>query len=392
MDHDEASRLVPTWQGGDLDPETAAAVDGHVASCETCQQRLDDHGPVDLPAAGLPESWSPESMRRGVRRTLWRTAFDTASLLLVVVIVGWLVSILVMQPLVSRGDRSERTLQATADLPVMLTPGAQLVEWRADAGWADRTMWAQVGLPTGAQITATGQFQLSLDLFSVDVSPSSLNPVSWTDVRWRPEELPAEARATVLLAWNASAVSPATVDALGRSDGVGLTWVGFDLGAATSEAPSATSDQFGPLGGGWARPVFDAPGLPPTVLGYSACQGPSVPEGAGAGTFGSSAGGGLSPVPSNGGGSTQALQGLRQATANLAADPDLEAMLEASGHHSLQQIEDTSSWLADNQPDIRTVVLTGRVDALESIIEQAQADQALQLAATLYNGNQEVCS
>lgn len=385
MEHEQVRRLLPAWQAGELDASTAAAVDEHVADCEGCQQHLEDDGPVDLPPTTLPASWTSESMRRGVRRTLWRTAFDTASLLLVVVIVGWFASMLLVQPVVSRGDRSEQALQATVDLPVMLTPGAQLTEWRLQSGWADRDMWAEVGLPVGAQLTETGRFSLSLDLLSVDISPLSYsNRLQWSDVVWRPDELPPAARGTVMLAWE-NGVDAARVDELARAEGVSLVWAGFDLSPAVD--PDAD-----PRGSSWALPAYDAPPLRPAVLGYSTCRGPTLPKGAGGVRFGGSAGGGSISMGLRSGGTSHALEQLRTAVANLASNADLTAAMADSGHAALTQITDTADWIAENEPDVRVAVLTGRVDALAPVVENADPDQATQLDTSLYNGDQGVCS
>ncbi len=63
-------------------------------------------------------------MRRSVRRTLLRTAWNAALLLIAVAITLQLLGWFVLQPLlVARGDRLATTIIATMDVPIMTTPG-----------------------------------------------------------------------------------------------------------------------------------------------------------------------------------------------------------------------------------------------------------------------------
>jgi predicted anti-sigma-YlaC factor YlaD len=124
VSHEEIQDLLEDYVDDRLDRETRKLVDDHLKTCAECRQILDDVAPVDVSALGAL-TYDEATMRRIVRRSLFRTAWNTLLLLFAGWIALWFFAALVIQPLVvNRGGRAADIVQATVDLGIMLNPGA----------------------------------------------------------------------------------------------------------------------------------------------------------------------------------------------------------------------------------------------------------------------------
>jgi len=138
MTHEQIQDLLEDYVDERLDRSTRKEVDTHLQTCAECRAVLDGVAPIDLGALG--GTWDAPSMRRAVRRSLLRTAFDTATVLFV----GWLtvlvLSSFLIQPLiVNRGSRAEAATVATADVVSLFNPGVSVTDYRFESGILSRT-------------------------------------------------------------------------------------------------------------------------------------------------------------------------------------------------------------------------------------------------------------
>jgi hypothetical protein len=389
--HDEhpSDERLRAHLDGALGPEEDTEVAGHLDVCAACTARLDAFEAPPVLAAAVPAgqtddapAWDERRMRRSVRRTLLRTAWNAALLLVAVAITLQLLGWFVLQPvLVARGDRLATTIIATMDVPIMTTPGAELTEIRSMPGILRRTTEASFDRFVGSRSTHLGSLTTRLGPIGTStpytswpalsygslrgLDGSRVGPVDQSPVPFEPDRLAAGTAVTVQVAWDTPIARPDAQAIAGTSDEVALLWVGF-------EVPGTPRVQFSEPG----SPVHD--GAP---LGYSACGTIArVPlDYSRLGGFDAS--GGFRDWEVAGNGVEHALEQLRRATTNLAATdwPD--------GRRSDAELPDpmaTADALRTGDPQVTSLVVTGPLDAVAAVVAAADADPTSLADAYLY--------
>jgi anti-sigma factor RsiW len=79
--HDEIQDRLEAYVDDRLTREERRAMDAHLEQCVECREILDEVAPVDVSALG-PTRFDSAAMKRTVRRSMFRTAVNTALLLL----------------------------------------------------------------------------------------------------------------------------------------------------------------------------------------------------------------------------------------------------------------------------------------------------------------------
>jgi hypothetical protein len=351
-------------------PDEAEAAAEHLERCASCLRALDDiettsagagrehEGDATMSAPTLvrePEAnepvWDERRMKRSVRRTLLGTAVRAALLLLAGAIVVQLVGGFLVGPLlVDRGDRVPAAITATFDLPVLTIPGAEISEFGSRMGALRRTTEVSVERAVGASAVPLGSFSTRIGPFGaspvgppVDAFGPVLDNPSGTFVQdvppFEPERLGEGTAATVELHFGRG-VTVADADAIAdQATDVELLWVGFRVPGGDPDDRS------------WR-------------LGYSACG--TIPEWVTdqrSGGFGGS--GGFRSWEGDSG-ADHALREVRRAVVNLART----GLVSVGGPEgALADPEETAALLAETEPEVMSVVLTGPTDALAAVVE-----------------------
>ena len=167
MTHREIQDRLEAYVDDRLSREERREVDRHLRDCEECRAILDDVAPVDLSGLG-PTTYDEATMRRTVRRSLFRTALDAALILLAGLTLFWFLSALLIQPLViDRGGRAGDAVRMSIDLGSMLNPGAILVEGDVSSDLLSRQVDLEFALPVGAALTQTDHTSTTIGVFGV---------------------------------------------------------------------------------------------------------------------------------------------------------------------------------------------------------------------------------
>ena len=284
-----------------------------------------------------------------------------------------IVSAFAFQPLViDRGDRARKAGIATWDLPILLTPGASVDRWTTDATLFGRDLTVELVRFVGSEPQALGVFETDLGVFSFSERGfDTFNPyVGGSSRRFVPDQLPDGTVVTVQLLWLEQSIPIAEAQALiPNPSEATVLWAGFDVSPAL---PQRAGRFPGDLG---------------SMLGYDTCATPGIVDlessffsSGFAMSSGNVTGCFFQPasVP-------HALEQTRRATKNLASDDDLIEALKESSSESLQNIEDVAAWLADNEPDVVALVVTGPTRNVAHIVETSGADDAIQLEVDFWN-------
>lgn len=370
MKHEEAQELLEDYVDERLDRPVRDQLEEHLGGCSECRSILDGVAPVDLAALGNADV-DERTLRRSVRRAMWRTVIDAAGLLVLLVVGLWVVSNFVVHPLLmDRGGRAAAVARATFDVAGMFNRGAVVDDFTVDPGVFDRTFTATVQMPVGAGMVDLGAVSSRIGLFGSGgeklwpfVDSDSGYAGTAQDVLRR---LGGGAVATVSVDFFPS-ISVEQAQSLADAPGsdVSVVWAGF----LTSEADPAVA-------------ATD----PLRMLGYSTCVGtdqipPSVFAGSSAsagGNFGVS-----SPSVRN------ALAEVRRSTSHLAEHPDVAARLfEGANSGQFQRVAD---YLADTDPQVETLVVTGPTGEILNFFDQADAVNGQVLAVDFYNWSRPVC-
>ena len=376
MEHHLARDLLEGYVEDSLEPETRSQLEAHLATCQECRDILEaSEAPVDLPEVSEPgRDWDEKRMRKTVRRTLFRLVFDALSIWIIGFVVLWLVSALALQPvIINRGDRSRAAALATWDLAIMTTPGATIDGWQNDATLFGREISVDVGLYTGRDLRPLGTYKTDLGMWRFEnATGGALRPFLETESQaFRPDRLPDNTVATVALSWwdnpitmeRAAAIQPNVEEAW-------LLWVGFSVAPAF---PPGTA-QF--------------PADPDYVLGFNPCAEPVFTDyDSHYFSSGSSGGGGnfSSCIFLDQATVEQSLTSLRRATANLADHAFLIDALENSPTSALRDMENVATWLAGNEPQVVTLVITGPSETVSDIVASSGAEGAILLDIDFWN-------
>jgi hypothetical protein len=368
MTHDELQDLLEAYVDETLDRTARAAVDSHLAGCEECRAILDDVPAVQLGRIE-PPGFDDRAMRRAVRTTLLRLAFNVVG----VFVVGWLtlslLGFLVFQPfIVDRGGRAAAATQATQDLAVMLNPGASLEDAMHNSGIIRRTSEATVVIPVGSRPVELGTIETVIGPLSFS-SDHGGNVFPFLDSNYlgeASEVLPAVGDGTVALVelYFDSPISAERAQQLADSAiDVRVVWAGFALGDGD---PTGTGIE------------------PGGTVGYGTCD---VRESDSDVIRAASGGYGRTPFqlqPSI----ARALDATRASLDNLADHHDLIAGLGSIA--TRDSASAARDYLADHS-EVRTLVVTGPSPELLRFIDEAGGAKALVREIDFLNWNQPLC-
>lgn len=375
MNHDEIQDRLEAYIDDRLTREERREVDRHLEGCDECRAILDDVAPVDL--SGLDSmTYDETAMRRTVRRSMFRTAWDTALLLLAGWMVIWIVSALLVQPLVvNRGGRAADAVRMSIDVGTMLNPGATLTDGAISSDLASRRVDLEYRLPVGAGLEPLGQTSTTIGVFGVSASDfGSSIPIFGSGG----QEMMGEAAdqlanlgsgtvATVALRYE----TPLTVgdaQAIAEAPGadVRVVWAGFDasLGQETSPAWTFTG-----------------------TLGYGTClnQDPLGDDLLSA-TSASFSQGGLFGKASV----QEALDSVIAALENIQSRPEFVEYLVKPYNDDPATVSAVLTSLQDD-PRVATLVVTGPSPEVASFVETSQGAFASVLAVDFYNWSETVC-
>lgn len=371
--HPDGARLR-AYLDETLPVDDATLVADHLERCVTCVSALDD---LEEPAVLLDEPdaeapvWDEGRMRRAVRRTLVRTAVNAILLVVVAALGLMLVGWLVVDPLfIDRGERVENSVIASVDLPIITIPGAEIDGVTSNFRLLRRHTEVRVQRTVGSQTVSLEGYTTRLGPLGMSTANDSFitaeGPLlrSTTLTPFEPDRLGDATAVTVELTW-LDALPPAEADSVtAAAEDLALLWVGFRL---------PDGDPVDPM---WR-------------LGYSACGHTSsfIPQQ----TWGGfSAGGGFRIPSSDTSGTRHALAELRRATANLADTGWLDNEQISVG--PLADVAATAQWLATNEPDVASIVITGPTSAVAAAVEAAAPDEATILEVDFDRGAPEPCA
>jgi hypothetical protein len=359
MTHEELQDLLEGYVDETLDRRTRREVDDHLGGCEECRAILEGVEPLLIPAAAAGE-WADPDLRRVVRRSMLRVAMTTLMLGLAVWLGALSLGYFVIQPLiVGRGGRAAASTVATAELGVLLNPGAVLVEYSYVGHATSRTNEADFGLPLGSGMSPYGSLASRIGVTAFgDAEGGRFLPFLDDGSEQRGlEALQAVGDGTVATAhlrFDPGLSVDEAQDLIDQAKAVSVTWVGFDVGDA-------------------------APDLAPAeLLGYQACDSGAIHA------EGQSGGGSGAPI-----GGPASVAGAADATvravSNLAAFPEL---LEGIGA-DLDEAEAALSSLAD--PIVDSIVITGPTEGVLEFIEVSAPSSVAVLEIDFYDWTQPPC-
>jgi hypothetical protein len=370
MNHEEAQELLENYVDERLDPPVRDQLENHLRGCSDCRSILEGVPPVDLEALGTADV-DERTLRRSVRRALWRTVIDAAVMLIVLGLGLFIISNFVVHPLLmNRGGRAEALARATYDVAGMFNEGAFVDEFTIDPEVFGRTFTASVKIPVGAGMSDLGTVSSRIGPFG-----------SGGETIWP-------------FAGPGSRIMGAAQDVLGRLGSGTVATVSvrftepFSVDQAQSLADSTTAD----VSVVWAGfLVTDAdPAIaasdPLRMLGYSTCVGTdTIP----ANLFGSTSAGAGGSFGVSRPSVYNALAEVRRAVGHLAVHPDVAAQLPNGGMEG--SIQTVAAYLADNDPQVETLVVTGPTDEILEFFDDAGSKNGLVLAVDFYNWLRPVC-
>jgi hypothetical protein len=370
MNHEEAQELLEDYVDERLDRRVRDQLEEHLDGCAECRSILDGVAPVDLEALGSAEV-DDRTLRRSVRRALWRTVIDAAGMLILLVVGLAVISNLVVHPLLmNRGGRAAAAARATYDVAGMFNEGAVVEKFTIDSGAFDRTFTAVVQMPVGAGMADLGTVSSRIGLFGS--GRETIWPFVDSDSRFAgaAQEVLARLGGGVVATVSVRFYEPISLDQaqlLASSPGsdVSVVWAGFILSEA--DPAVAASD-------------------PLRMLGYSTCVWTDhIPASVFTGSSASAGGsfGVSGPSVRN------ALQEVRRAINHLAENPDVAAqLLDGGAEESVQRV---AAYLADTDPQVETLVVTGPADEILKFFDKADTRDGQVLGAEFFNWSRPVC-
>jgi hypothetical protein len=377
MEHSIARDLLEGYVDGTLEPETARAVEVHLAECDECRALIEGVEPIRFDAGAAvptPVPWGEDRFRKAVRRSLARIAFDLFSWGVIALLAVWLLSVFVIQSaVIDRGDRADAALAATWDLAVMLQPGAEVTEWRSNPGLLSRAFDVTTVLPIGGdtQELTVVRSQLGVWKFSGEHGGPI---ISYNQGDQRPGEtlahLPTGTVATVELVWGSPIGVANATSLMDTHPDVSVTWVGFPTGPGSG-------------GFGYGFGSDDVAG----IVGYGTCaQGPGDVD-----VRGSSMGSGQFFSSSMRPSVDRALDRVRGAMDNLLSKSEFVDAIGRFGGSSPRVVERAQEYLTNPDPGVASMVVTGPTDLVKQFVDDAGATTVTVRAVDLWNWTGPIC-
>lgn len=374
MKHEEIQDLLEDYVDDRLDRPTRKLVDDHLKECAECREILDEVAPVDVSALGT-NVYDERAMRRTVRRSLFRTAWNTILLLVAGWLAIWFFTALVIQPfVVNRDGRAADIVRANIDLGVMLNPGVVMTDGTISSGLLGRQVDLEFRLPVGAALRPAISTLTSLGPIGIREDHTSGDSEEYG--RFQGEALDqlsnlgASTVATVGI-WFDTPVSVQTAQSIADDPSLDfrVTWAGFDASLDRVEPPAWTA-------GG--------------TLGYGICQGPGTELGddlLGATSASFSQGSDfLFGNPSV----EDALDSVKAALGNIVGRDELIDHLLQPGGDSPDDIASIIREL-ETSPEVSMVVVTGPSTAIAEYLESRAGVWANVLAVDFYNWTDGIC-
>lgn len=248
MKHADIQDLLEGYVDDRLDRPTRKLVDEHLKECSECREILDDVAPVDISALGTTV-YDERAMRRTIRRSMFRTAWNTVLLLFAGWIALWIFAALVLQPLVvNRGGRAADIARASIDLGIMLNPGVALTDGAISSGLFSRQVDLDFAVPVGGGLEPAFSKSTDINMFGLMDRPGISNSNDYGQFQGEAlDQLSNLGESTVATTslWFDSPVTMDEAQAIADDGGAfRVVWAGFDasLGrVAPLEAPGWTA-------------------------------------------------------------------------------------------------------------------------------------------------------
>lgn len=377
MKHEDIQDLLEDYVDDRLDRPTRKLVDDHLKECTECKEILDEVAPVDVSALGS-FNYDERAMRRTVRRSLFRTAWNTVLLLLTGLIVAWFLAALVVQPLVvNRDGRAADTARASIDLGNMLNPGAVLTDGSISSGWFDRHIDLEFGVPVGAGLQPAISTSTRIGLLRIDdhfKSGQQSDVFRYGGFHGEAQDqltnLGASTVATVAI-WFDVPVSVEQAQALADDPNLDfrVIWAGFDASLGRVEPPGWTAG--GTLGYGTCQPPLDH--LGDDLLGSTSA---GFHQGSGF-VFGEAS-------------INSALDSVIAALTNISSQDALVNYLVQQSGDNPGDFEEILSDLK-GAPEVSMVVVTGPSNAIAEYLESEPGVSPNVIAVDFYNWTDGIC-
>lgn len=374
MKHEDIQDLLEDYVDDRLDRPTRKLVDDHLKECSECREILDEVAPVDISVLG-DRAFDERAMRRTIRRSIFRTAWNTVLLVVAGWLAIWFLAALVFQPLVvNRGGRAADAAQASIDLGVMLNPGVVLTDGSISSSLLSRQVDLDFAVPVGGSLEPAFSVSTDVNLFGVRDRPGFSESSDFGQFQGEGLEqlsnLGESTVATVSL-WFDTPVSVQAAQSIADDPALDfrVVWAGFDASLGRSEFPAWTAG--GTVGYGTCQ--LPGPDLGDDLLGATSA---SFSQGSGF-LFGNAS-------------IDNALDSVVAALTNISERDELADHLVQRFGDSRGDIEEILQEL-QNAPEVSMVVVTGPSPAIAEYLEIEPGVLANVLAVDFYNWSDGIC-
>ncbi len=374
MKHEDIQDLLEDYVDDRLDRPTRKLVDDHLKECDECRQILDEVAPVDVSALGA-SVYDERLMRRTVRRSLFRTAWNTVLLVVAGWLAIWFLTALLFQPLVvNRDGRAADAARASIDLGVMLNPGVVLTGGTITSSLFDREVDLEFGLPVGAGLRPAISTSTALGPLGIREDHTSNDSADYGRFQGEPLDQLAnlgDSTVATVSVWfdTPLAVEEAQSIADDATLDLRVVWAGFDARLGRIEPPTWTAG--GTLGYGTCQPPDND--LGDELLGSTSA---SFSQGAGF-LFGDAS-------------IATALESVIAGLTNITSRDELtDYLVQPFGDDP----DDIQAIIADLQtdPEVAMLVVTGPSTAIAEYLESETGVSANVLAVDFYNWTDGIC-
>jgi len=372
MTHEEIQDRLEAYVDERLTRDERREVDAHFKDCDECRAILDEVAQVDMTALG-PMTYDEAAMKRTVRRSMFRTAFNTALLLVAGWIILWFLSVFVVQPLaVNRGGRAADAVRMSIDLPMMTYPGAVMIDGRIESGMLTRVVSLDFALPVGAGFEPGGRTSTSIGVFGIASLPIEDSPIdALAEFQGQTLDQLANLGEGTVATIAVSYPAPISIErAQGIADDPGtdvrVVWAGFDASRGREEVPAWTS-------GG--------------TLGYGTCLADDILDDEILGATSAGFGGASNFSPSS---LERALESVIAALVNIESRHELVDYVVGRFNDDPDDVSAILTELRSNA-EVTTLVVTGPSNEVAAFLAAESDLGATLLAVDFYNWTSGIC-